>query len=116
GRGGRGGGWGGGGGGSGGGVCLSVDAHPYCVHPTADGSFTLPRVPAGSYELVCRLPNWHVAGRELDADSWQVTRVGFAPAVEVTRPVRVEAGGTAGATLMARADHFPDPAAAPPEK
>jgi hypothetical protein len=95
---------------------LFVDDQPYYVHTAADGSFTLPRVPAGSYELVCRLPNWHVAGRELDADSWQVTRVRFAPAVEITRPVRVGAGGTAGATLAARADLFPAAAARPLEK
>jgi hypothetical protein len=81
---------------------LHVADHPYFARTAADGSFSLPQVPAGSYELVCCLPNWHVVDHELDADNWQVTRIDFAPAIEVTQPVQVISGGTASTMLVVR--------------
>ena len=68
---------------------LFVTEHPYFALTDATGRFTLPRVPPGEYELVCWLPDWHEKERELDADSWQISRLTFRDPVEVTRRVRV---------------------------
>jgi hypothetical protein len=68
---------------------LFVDEHPYYARTDEAGRFTLPRVPPGDYELVCWLPNWNAVDRELDADSWQVTRVEFGKPFETTRKLSV---------------------------
>jgi hypothetical protein len=71
---------------------LFVADHPYYTRTAADGRFTLPRVPPGDYEAVCWLPDWRAAGRELDGDTGQLSRLTFRPPAEVVRPVRVRAG------------------------
>ena len=70
---------------------LFVAEHPYYARTDAEGRFRLPQVPPGDYELVCWLPDWHwpVRDRELDSESWQVTRLVFRPPVEVTQSVQV---------------------------
>jgi len=90
---------------------LYVDDHPYYARTAADGSFELPQVPAGRYELVCRAPNWHVAARELDADSFEVSRLTFAAPVERTQTVEVDAGGTAETTFTLSDALFGEPGA-----
>ncbi len=70
---------------------LFVADHPYYTHTDAEGRFRLPRVPPGEYEAVCWLPDWRTAGRELDGDTGQVSRLSFRPPAEVTCPVRVTA-------------------------
>ena len=58
------------------------------------GSYRIANVPPGSYQLACWLPDWREQGRELDADSWQVTRLTFRPSVELAQPVTLEPGAT----------------------
>src|SRR5262249_30904512 len=48
---------------------LFVSDHPYLARTDAAGRFSLPRVPAGRYELVCWLPDWHESSHERDADT-----------------------------------------------
>jgi hypothetical protein len=71
---------------------LFVADHPYYACTDADGRFTLPRVPPGTYEAVCWLPHWRTAERELDGDTGLLTRLTFRPPIEVVRPVRVAPG------------------------
>jgi hypothetical protein len=59
-----------------------VTEHPYFAITDATGRFTLPQVPAGEYEVVCWLPNWNVARRDLDPDMAITSRVRFRPPVE----------------------------------
>jgi hypothetical protein len=73
---------------------LFVAEHPYYTRTDAAGRFVLPQVPAGDYELVCWLPDWRVKDRELDSESWQVTRLTFGPPVETTQAARVLARQT----------------------
>jgi hypothetical protein len=73
---------------------LFVADHPYYTHSDAEGRFTLPQVPPGRYELVCWLPDWREATRELDAETALICRLSFRPPLEATRTVRVDAGQT----------------------
>lgn len=68
---------------------LFVDEHPYYTLTEADGSFTLPQVPPGRYQLVCWLPDWHEASRELDAETALICRLTFRPPLEIVRPVEL---------------------------
>jgi hypothetical protein len=68
---------------------LFVVEHPYYVRTDREGRYALPQVPPGEYELVCWLPSWREKERELDSDSWQVSRLTFRPPVEVKKKVRV---------------------------
>lgn len=68
---------------------LFVDDHPYYTHTDTEGCFTLPQVPPGQYELVCWLPDWHEAIRELDAETALICRLTFRPPVEVAKPIQL---------------------------
>jgi hypothetical protein len=68
---------------------LFVDDHPYYTHSDAEGHFSLPQVPPGSYELVCWLPNWREASRELDAETALICRLTFRPPVEIVQQVQL---------------------------
>jgi len=85
---------------------LFVDDHPYYTHSDAQGRFTLPQVPPGRYDLVCRLPNWHEAARELDAETALICRLTFRPAVEIVKPVQVAPRQTRSAAFELDATHF----------
>lgn len=78
---------------------LFVDRHPYYCRTDSRGSFRLDKVPAGSYELVCWLPNWHVMGHERDAEFGLVTRIEYHPPVEQTAVVGVSAGATSSVSF-----------------
>jgi hypothetical protein len=71
---------------------LFVTEHPYYARTDRQGRFTLPQVPAGTYHLVCWLPDWREISRELDGDTWQVASIQFRPARTVEQLVSVEAG------------------------
>jgi len=71
---------------------LFVDDHPYYARTDAQGHFSLSQVPEGVYELVCWLPNWHVARRERDPESTLTARLFFRPPVELVRRVTVRRG------------------------
>jgi hypothetical protein len=71
---------------------LFVTEHPYYACTDANGQFRLDQVPAGTHELVCWMPSWHVKRKERDPESGTVTRVVWAPPVEQTRTIEVQAG------------------------
>jgi hypothetical protein len=85
---------------------LFIDDHPYYSPTNPGGYFTLGGVPAGTYDLVCWLPNWNEAGRELDADTVQITRLMFRPALEVSRRVELAAGEVRVQDFRVRARQF----------
>jgi hypothetical protein len=70
---------------------LFVDDHPYYAATDRRGRFTLPGVPPGEYEVVCWLPDWHEAERELDGETALLCRVSFRPPHEWVKRVRVAA-------------------------
>ena len=76
---------------------LWVSDHPYVTKSKADGSFELKRVPAGDYELVSWMPNWHIPGGAKRRDGRRSrSRLDFeTPALEQKRYVTVTAGDTA---------------------
>lgn len=71
---------------------LFVAEHPYYTASAAEGTFTLADVPEGTYEVVCWMPNWHLAGRDLDPEAGTISRQRFRQPVEVKRSIRVEKG------------------------
>ncbi len=85
---------------------LFVDDHPYYTHTDAEGRFSLPHVPPGQYELVCWLPDWHEAGRELDADTVLICRLTFRPAVEIAQTVRLAPRQTQTVSVRLPAGRF----------
>jgi hypothetical protein len=85
---------------------LFVDDHPYYTHTDAEGRFLLPQVPPGQYELVCWLPDWHEARRELDADTALLCRLTFRPAVEIVQTVRLDPRQTRTASIRLPAGRF----------
>jgi hypothetical protein len=72
---------------------LFVDEHPYYVRTDTQGCFVLPQVPPGRYELVCWLPNWNIDQQERDPESGLVTRLFFAPPLEIIKSVSLKARG-----------------------
>ena len=86
---------------------LFVAEHPYYARTDAQGRFTLPLVPPGNYQLVCWHPNWHESVREHDADSVNVSRLTFRPAVEVVREITVIRHETRAVTITLSLDQFP---------
>jgi hypothetical protein len=68
---------------------LWVCEHPYYTPSAADGRWTLGGVPAGEYDLVTWLPNWHARRQERDPESGQIVRYVFRQALEVSRRVVV---------------------------
>jgi hypothetical protein len=79
---------------------LFVAEHPYYARTDKFGRFTLPKVPAGDYELVCWHPNWHEDVREHDADTLCITRVTFQPAAEQVQSISIRPGQTADKVFM----------------
>jgi hypothetical protein len=68
---------------------LWVCDHPHYTPTAPDGRWTLAGVPAGEYDLVTWLPNWHTLRQERDPESGQIARYVFRPALEVSRRVVV---------------------------
>jgi hypothetical protein len=68
---------------------LFVVEHPYYTLTDEAGRFTLPDVPAGSYEVVCWLPNYRETGRDLDPNTALPVRLTFAPPVQKTQTMTI---------------------------
>jgi hypothetical protein len=85
---------------------LFVDDHPYYSGTASDGRFTLKDVPEGEHRIVCWIPNWQQAGRDLDPEFGIVLRHYFRPAVEVALPVTVRAQETSAVTFAVSLDRF----------
>jgi hypothetical protein len=86
---------------------LFVAEHPYFARTDAAGRFTLPKVPAGKYQLVCWHPNWHEEVREHDADSYCISRLTFRPAAELVQEIEVRRGETCDTTFTLSVKDFP---------
>ncbi|MFO0864941.1 MAG: carboxypeptidase-like regulatory domain-containing protein [Gemmataceae bacterium] len=71
---------------------LYVSDHPFAATTDADGSFRMNNVPPGNYRVVAWLPNWHVAGQDLDFREQQTLRVHFASPVEKRTVVEMKPG------------------------
>jgi hypothetical protein len=78
---------------------LFVAEHPYYARTDADGRFVLDQVPAGTYELVCWLPSWHVEQKEVDPETGITARLRWAPPREQTLAVTVQAHVTSERTF-----------------
>jgi hypothetical protein len=85
---------------------LFVADHPYYTLTDSQGHFELAQVPAGRYELVCWMPNWHGARQDRDPESGLVTRIAFHAPMEQQREVVVPAGGVAMADFTVQAEQF----------
>jgi hypothetical protein len=72
---------------------LFVDDHPYYARTDSEGRWTLSGVPAGEYEAVCWLPDWHVRRHERDPETGVIVRLFFGPPHEWMKRVVVRAGG-----------------------
>ncbi len=81
---------------------LFVSLHPYLARTDAKGRFTLPRVPAGQYEIVAWHPNWNVQETERNPDSMRIQQVRFGPPLVNHESVTVEVGKTANVELTLR--------------
>lgn len=85
---------------------LWVLDHPYAAVTGADGRFRLTQVPAGTYLLTAWLPNWRLAAKEHDPEVGTISRVRFAPALQLRQTITVAAGQTTEARLTAAAADF----------
>ncbi len=71
---------------------LHVAEHPYYTKTDAGGRFTLEKVPAGNYEVVCWMPSWEVTQKYRDPDTGYVIQVDYKPPVEQVQAVSVDVG------------------------
>lgn len=86
---------------------LLVEQHPYFTRTDAGGHFRLEKVPAGSYDLVCWMPNWEVARKGRDPETGYVIQMDFLPPVEHVRKVLVTAGQCSEASFRWSLADFP---------
>lgn len=85
---------------------LFVSDHPYCTHTDAQGRFRFEQVPAGTYEVVCWLPNWREIRHDRDPETCLITRMTLAPPVEISHKVALTANETKSAQLEVRTEDF----------
>jgi hypothetical protein len=85
---------------------LFVDDQPYFARTDCTGRFRLDAVPPGNYELVCWLPNWHIAKHERDPETALITRIVFQPPVELSQPLALRPTATVEASFTLSADLF----------
>jgi hypothetical protein len=71
---------------------LFVNEHPYYTLSDTQGRFEMAQVPEGTYQVICWLPNWNIAWQVRDPESSQITRIGYAPPVELEANVNVASG------------------------
>jgi hypothetical protein len=85
---------------------LFVDEHPYYCRTDAEGRFQLEQVPAGSYELICWMPNWQKHGHDRDPETTLFSRWYFATPLELARKVEVTAGTTSAVCFHVTTEAF----------
>ncbi len=85
---------------------LIVLEHPYAALTDRTGRFMLDQVPAGDYRLTAWLPNWHMTSREHEPETAIISRITFAPAVELEQTVTVTAGQTSLPVFVFSLDQF----------
>jgi hypothetical protein len=85
---------------------LFVWDHPYLTHTSAEGTFALERVPAGTYELNLWMPNWHIARTEPDANTTEPCRLSYHPPLTRSQVVVVKPGEAVEAAFAVQASDF----------
>lgn len=85
---------------------LIVDDHPYYTRTDATGAYSFEHVPAGEYEVVCRVPDWHVLNSERDPETCLIARVRYQPPVERKQTIEVRPAGTRLANFAVGLKHF----------
>ncbi|NBR06719.1 MAG: hypothetical protein EBT92_13225 [Planctomycetes bacterium] len=58
---------------------LFVLTHPYAASCDKNGSFEIANLPQGRHDFKVWIPNWRVCEKEIDAETWEITRLEFAP-------------------------------------
>lgn len=86
---------------------LFVVDHPYYAVTDREGRFELPQVPPGQYELVCRVRNWHVAGKDRDPENGLISRHRYVPPVEKRVSVGIGPSETEEHTFQFEVKDFP---------
>ena len=76
------------------------------VVTSGNGDYILPQLPAGTYEMVCWLPSWHVARKEIDPETAIIARWAWQAPREQTAKVSVQAGQTSEFTYRWTARMF----------
>ena len=88
---------------------LFVVEHPYYAVTDSDGRFTLPKVPPGEYDLVCRVRSWYVVDQDRDTETGLTIRHRYAPPVEKVGRVTVAPSGAATHGFTFALGDFPVP-------
>jgi len=86
---------------------LYVVEHPYFTITNDDGGFELTAVPPGEYQLIVRVRNWNIVGRERDPESGLVFKLIFAPSVEKRVHITISSGNTAVQDFQFSTADFP---------
>lgn len=60
---------------------LFVLTHSYAARCDKDGSFEIANLPPGKHDFKIWIPNWQVSEKEIDAETWEITRMEFAPPI-----------------------------------
>jgi hypothetical protein len=82
-------------------VDVFVCDHPYYTVTDSAGRFELANVPAGVYELTCRVRNPEITGRDRDPETGRIARLHFAPPLVLSSKVRVAEGKAEEVKLVA---------------
>lgn len=56
---------------------LFVLTHTYAARCDKDGSFEITNLPPGRHDFKVWIPNWQVCEKEIDAETWEITRLEF---------------------------------------
>jgi hypothetical protein len=88
---------------------LFVSEHPYYTRSNENGEFTLEQVPPGRYELVAWMPRWNVVERHYDPEALGVSRLYYAPPLQITQVVEVSERQEAVVEFAVREAMFGNP-------
>ncbi len=89
------------------GADILVSDHPYVDITGGDGTFTLAAVPAGDYDIECRVRNWQATRQERDPETGLPFRQYYPPPVVVTGRVTVMPQHVATLDFALSAAQFP---------
>lgn len=71
---------------------LFICEHPYYTITNTDGSFHLPQVPSGKYELIAWVRDWHIGHTERDPETGLILRQSYRPPVEKHQRITITPG------------------------
>jgi hypothetical protein len=58
---------------------MCIRDSPYAARCDKDGAFEIANLPQGKHDFKVWIPNWQVSEKEIDAETWEITRLEFAP-------------------------------------